>query len=397
MPTVARSFSQLVALALSATLVSSQGTTAPPAPPASPSPSPSPTGPQTYPATPLASKGPFSYPSGIPYKVDTDVGLIRGNQLGYNICNSTTEGQTSLCQTSFLNALDDFCLWAPAEPGHNVGDIEGSMIAWCTKPGHGTRLIPDGALTGVQFMKTPDYVQVVGFIDQTLINMKKEDYGGEMDPHGADLRGNPMGGILFSNAFTGQYLQAVEWHNFIGSSSFCLKACSPSSPNAAHFCEHIYDRIGCAYNAPSHALPGVFESCAGENQDFPGIYTVTDANGKGQVMTYTQPPESLGPITSVPYTARVPASSECVRVESQSVYTGLPSVAGGTASAAPTASGSGSAKATGVKDAVSRSGSGSAAGAQATGTSGAVKLKGGVSGFGFAVLLCGLFAGGLFL
>jgi len=61
------------------------------------------------------------------------------------------------------------------------------MVAWCTKPGHGTRLIPAGALTGVQFVKSPAYVQVVGFIDQTKINMLPGDYGGEMDPHGADL------------------------------------------------------------------------------------------------------------------------------------------------------------------------------------------------------------------
>lgn len=81
----------------------------------------------------------------------------------------------------------DFCLWAPPEYGREVGDIEGSMIAWCTKPGHGTRLIPEGALTGVQFMKTPDYVQVVGFIDQTKIDILQGDFGGEMDPHGADL------------------------------------------------------------------------------------------------------------------------------------------------------------------------------------------------------------------
>lgn len=25
-----------------------------------------------------------------------------------------------------------------------VGDTEGEMVAWCTKPGHGTRLIPPG-------------------------------------------------------------------------------------------------------------------------------------------------------------------------------------------------------------------------------------------------------------
>jgi len=48
-------------------------------------------------------------------------------------------------------------------------------------------MIPEGALKGVQFMRTPDYVQVVGFVDQTKINIKKGDGGGEMDPHGADL------------------------------------------------------------------------------------------------------------------------------------------------------------------------------------------------------------------
>ena len=61
------------------------------------------------------------------------------------------------------------------------------MIAWCTKPGRGTRVIPDRALQGVQFMRTPDYVQVVGFIDQAQININPADFGGEMDPHGADL------------------------------------------------------------------------------------------------------------------------------------------------------------------------------------------------------------------
>jgi hypothetical protein len=147
-----------------------------------------------------------------PEKVDTDTQLIRGEQLGFNICNSTTENQDSLCQTSFLNALDDFCLWAPSKPNSLVGNVEGEMVAWCTKPGRGTRLIPDGALQGVQFMKTPDYVQVVGFVDQALIDLDPTDFGGEMDPHGADLRGNPLGGIVFSNAFSGQFVQVVEWH-----------------------------------------------------------------------------------------------------------------------------------------------------------------------------------------
>lgn len=81
----------------------------------------------------------------------------------------------------------DFCLWAPIDPNSSVGVVEGEMVAWCTKPGRGTRVIPAGTLQGVQFMKTPDYVQVVGFIYQTKINLAAGDDGGEMDPHGADL------------------------------------------------------------------------------------------------------------------------------------------------------------------------------------------------------------------
>jgi len=266
---------------------------------------------------PLANKH-FKYPDEIPYKVDTDV-TGRGAQTGYNQCNATTEGQNSLCQTAFLNSLDDFCLWAPINPNSLVSNTEGEMVAWCTKPGHGARTIPAGALSGVQFMKTPDYVQVVGFIDQTKVNLAAGDYGGEMDPHGADLRGNPLGGLLYSNAYgTNKNIQQViEWHNFIGGGFFCLKACDPAGPNAAHFCEHIYDRIGCAYNAPNNAQNGVFESCLGDNQDFPGVYVQN-----GVTQTYHQPPESLGAINSMPYTARIPASSSCSPFKSADLYAG---------------------------------------------------------------------------
>lgn len=83
----------------------------------------------------------------------------------------------------------------------------------------GTRLIPAGALKGVQFVRAPSYVQVVGFIDQTQINVEAGDYGGEMDPHGADRRGNPLGGLLYSQAFGQsngtQWTQVMQWHNFL--------------------------------------------------------------------------------------------------------------------------------------------------------------------------------------
>ncbi|KAF6746967.1 manno protein [Ephemerocybe angulata] len=309
-----------------------------------------------FPQTPLADKR-YDSPAALPYKVDSDTGLLRGSQAGFNICNSTTENQSSLCQTSYFNSVEDFCIWGPIEKDSTVADTEGEMVAWCSKPGHGTRLIPAGALTGIQWIKTPDYVQAVGFLDQSQINIKAGDWGGEMDPHGADLRGNPMGGVIFSTAFGGSAKQVIEWHNFVGGNKFCFKACDPAGPNAAHFCEHIYDRIGCDYNIPNAAQDKVFESCLGDNQDYPGVYT-----SNGQVMTYTQPAESLGAISTMPYTPKVPASSSCSTFESAKVYTGLPTAAATTTSggAAATGSVSGSAGAT--------SKAGTAVGAKATGT-----------------------------
>jgi len=294
-------------------------------------------------ATPLAEKH-FDY-NNLPYQADTDTG-DRGTQFGYNRCNSTTETQTSLCQTAIVNSIDDFCVWSSPEPNGVIGSVEGESVAWCTKPGHGTRLIPAGALTGVQFMKTPDYIQAVGFIDQSQINLQKDDGGGEMDPHGADQRGNPLGGLIFSNAWGGQYKQVIEWHNFMGSNMFCIKACDPAGANAAHYCEHVFDRIGCQFNAPAAYVDGVFESCEGESQDFPGVYT----DAAGVVQTYTQPAESLGAIQTMPYTARIPKSSNCVAATSAAIYTGLPS---GTAAAATSAATSAAASSSASGSAVS--------------------------------------------
>ncbi|KAH8830277.1 hypothetical protein DL96DRAFT_1813352 [Flagelloscypha sp. PMI_526] len=281
---------------------------------------------------PLASQH-YDYPAQI---LQPNADVIRGQQSGFNICNSTTENQDSLCQTSFLNSLDDFCLWAPPQPNSVIADTEGEEVAWCTKPGR-THLFLSGVILAYNSCKLPDYIQVVGFIDQTKINIQAGDFGGELDPHGADLCGNPMGSLLYSNHWSGgadKYTQVIEWHNFMGGDAFCFKACNPAGKNAAHFCEHIYDRIGCAYNAPNNAQKGVFESCQGDNQDFPGIFT--DASGK--VQTYTQPPESLGAISTIPYQPKVPASSNCQQFASSDLFKALASVTATVSSTSVTSS-----------------------------------------------------------
>jgi hypothetical protein len=97
-------------------------------------------------------------------------------QTGTNACG-TTSSQSSMCQTVWMNDADDFCLWAPPTVG-NIGDTEQHEVAWCTKSGRGTRVIPDGTFKGVHFVRTKDYVQVTGVGNFTKINVKKGDAGG---------------------------------------------------------------------------------------------------------------------------------------------------------------------------------------------------------------------------
>jgi len=244
-------------------------------------------------------------------------------------------------------------------------------------------LIPRDALQGVQLIRTPSYVQLTGFIDQTKIDLQASDYGGELDPHGADLRGNPLGGLMYSTAFGSdptQYTQIIEWTNFMGGNAFCMKVCDPADPNAAHHCEHIYDRIGCAYNAPNNAQNGTFEVCKGDNADYPGVYT----DSAGAVQTYTQPAESLGPITTMPYQPKVPASSDCQTFTSSALYTALASI---TAPGSPAAT-SGSANPSGGSGTNKPGASSTKSGAGASGTNGAT----GVVVGGFATTLGVIFA-----
>ncbi|EJD01735.1 carbohydrate-binding module family 13 protein [Fomitiporia mediterranea MF3/22] len=188
-------------------------------------------------------------------------------QSGINNCG-TTNSQTSQCQTAWINDVDDFCLWAPPQPG-TVGDTEQIEVAWCTKTGRGSRTVPDGTLQGVHFVKTPDYVQVTGVGDFTKMNIPNGDEGGELDPHGPDGRGNPVGGLVFGNSF-GANQQYHEWTSFMAYNEFCFRACV--GPNAAVNCNHIYDVMGCYWNMPANYDSGVFESCDGDDAQPMGVY-----------------------------------------------------------------------------------------------------------------------------
>ncbi|KAI0259033.1 hypothetical protein BC834DRAFT_962684 [Gloeopeniophorella convolvens] len=200
-------------------------------------------------------------------------------QAGTNQCG-TGFNQTSECQNAYLNNIDDWCVFAPPEPGPGsvIGNTEASAASSLTDSGglichggvYGARAIPDGTITGAHFVQTPDYVQVTGVGDLTKINVPAGDAGGELDPHGADGNGNPVGGLVFSNAFTGQFIQLHEWTNFISDTEFCFRGCK-DGPGAPALCQHIYDEMGCFWNMPGDYGTG-FDQCAGDSGEPMGVY-----------------------------------------------------------------------------------------------------------------------------
>ncbi|KAF5370542.1 hypothetical protein D9757_010127 [Collybiopsis confluens] len=251
-------------------------------------------------------------------------------QTGTNKCG-TGSNQTSMCQNAYINSVDDWCLWAPPTPGpgQTIGETEQIEVSWCLKDGYGTRLIPDGAISGAHFVITPDFVQVTGVGDLTRLNIPAgNDGGGELDPHGADGNGNPIGGLVFSSAF-GQLEQIFEWTNFMANDQFCFRACKPGSDMAPTWCQHIYDEMGCEWNMPANYAPGVFEVCQGDSGEPMGVYGASTFH-QGDAATPAAHPR--------------PSSSQCTTITSVGnnvLVTSLPSSSGSsTASvASPTSSG----------------------------------------------------------
>jgi hypothetical protein len=164
-------------------------------------------------------------------------------------------------------------LYGPRKAGSGtIGDQEETVISWCLKSGYGTRLIPNGAIKGAHFLKTPSYLQVTGTGDLTKINIESGDEGGELDPHGATGHGNPRGALVFTRQLTGSFQRLGEWQHFVSANEFCLRACVPGTYDTK-WCPHIYDVMGCYWNEPANYNSGQFEQCDGTEGQWPGVYS----------------------------------------------------------------------------------------------------------------------------
>lgn len=103
--------------------------------------------------------------------------------------------------------------------------------------------------------------------------------GGELDPHGAENLGNPIGGNVTSDV-SGSDVFYEEWMSFISYNQFCLRICTANSEdvNTALQCEHELDVMGCQWVMPGDYTNGTFDECLGEPAAAPGSYPENTAN-----------------------------------------------------------------------------------------------------------------------
>lgn len=134
------------------------------------------------------------------------------------------------------------------------------MVGGCSPPGpfRDSRWVM-GRLTisqlqvSCQFMRTPAYIQITGWIDNTKVNLAANDGGGELDPHGADYLGNPLGGLVYSTSLPSgdntTYQQTQSWNQFFNGPTFCMKLCDPNWTGDDHnYCQKYAVSFLCLAN-----------------------------------------------------------------------------------------------------------------------------------------------------
>lgn len=268
----------------------------------------------------------------------------------------TPINQKSMARLLSVNSIDDFCLFAPPTL-QDIADSETIEVAWCTKPRNNARLIPDGTITGVSFLKTDFYVQLIGYGDLTKINIPANDFGGELDPHGAFGTGNPIGGNVTTN-ITGADEHIAEWMLYIGNGQFCFRVCTNANAtyNAAQMCWHELDEVGCGFVMPgNYNVNGTFETCDADVAYPPGWYPTATVNGTPVFSTFAQrftftpssgPPITIGDLTTPAGAFTTPSSSNCVTTSSIANGVNLAALGAAGTSPAPTSSGTGTASTT---------------------------------------------------
>ncbi|WWC64432.1 uncharacterized protein I303_107042 [Kwoniella dejecticola CBS 10117] len=204
-------------------------------------------------------------------------------------------GDESDSKELWLMSHDDFCIYGLPNQSQNEGkriseSMEG-VVSYCSKSGHNTRLIPDGTLRGVTYVRTPSWVQVSGSGDFTKIGLSQDDAGGQFD---SSLH-SPEGARLTTSEGDDP---AQDWVTMISAETFCVRACFGDPA----YCPTQYDSLGC-YFLTSNGVgwDDVWQDCEGDDGSPPGVIDVqTYTPGNGPVPTpsipavsYCQPGSSI--------------------------------------------------------------------------------------------------------
>ncbi|OCF61142.1 hypothetical protein L486_00786 [Kwoniella mangroviensis CBS 10435] len=189
--------------------------------------------------------------------------------------NSDAQSQSqSQSKELRLVSHEDFCVYGLSEEnkGKMLSESVDNVISYCSKSGHGTRLIPDGTLKGVTYVRTPSWVQVSGSGDFSQIGISSDDSGAQFDSSSH----NPQGSSLITSQGGDP---AKDWVTMISGQTFCVRACFGDPA----FCPTQYDSLGC-YFLTSNGVgwDDVWQDCEGDEGDPPGVIdgqTYTPGNG----------------------------------------------------------------------------------------------------------------------
>jgi hypothetical protein len=185
-------------------------------------------------------------------------------------------------------------------------------------------------------VKTPLYWQIQGWGDLTKLNIADGDFGGELDPHGATGKGNPIGGNVTTNA-TGTDVHYEEWMNYISFNTFCLRICIADNAtySAASMCQHTLDIMGCEWVMPGDYTDNSFTVCDADPAYPPGVYPEANGGFSTFAQRWTGSYAESGAATFNTFTigdtitpsapAMTPASSNCVTYSS--IGNGIPPAA----------------------------------------------------------------------
>lgn len=237
-------------------------------------------------------------------------------------------------------------------------------------------------MKSASFIRTPLYIQLHATGDFTSLNFAPGDSGGELDPHGATNKGNPVGGNVTSNIVDGKTdVFYQEWMNYVSASEICFRVCIAGAQDATpeNVCQHTLDEVGCSWIMPQAPSKNDFETCDADAAYPPGIYPesggststfqqyftgVYTADGKTKGYTNGQSDEKT---PTAAYS--IPSSSNCV--SRSSISNGIKSIVK-------------SSSASGSKSSASATGKGSGDAGSATGSGGKTSQKGAAASVRYA-------------